>query len=135
MPSAFTNKSAKPDETTLSNLLGTAKPHWDNLVANLKERGIATEWKFYGAKHGWQLKATKGKVSVLYLMPHKGSFLAALALKGKALEAARAAKLPAALLKEIENAKEYSEGRAARVEVTGKTDVDTVKQLLACKLG
>jgi hypothetical protein len=68
-------------------------------------------------------------------MPHEGSFLAATALKGKSLKAARAAKLPAALLKEIEAAKEYTEGRAARVEVSSKVEVEIVQQLLACKLG
>jgi hypothetical protein len=134
MTNPFNDKAAKPAEAALSKALGKSRPLWDALLAYLDEAGVGREWKFYGAKYGWQIKAATKKVAVLYMIPHEGSFLAALALKGKAVEAVRASKLPAALIKEIVNAKEYAEGRPARIEVTGKKQADIVKQLVAIKL-
>jgi uncharacterized protein DUF3788 len=132
----FVDPAALPDETALTAVLGKARPHWDALLAYLDEEcsGVRREWKFYGAKYGWQLKAARRKGAVLYLVPRRGSFLAALALKGRALEAVRASRLPPALIREIEGAKEYAEGKPARVEVKGKAQVEVVKQLVAFKL-
>jgi hypothetical protein len=131
----FLERETRPDDAALTRALGKARPHWDALVAHLDEVGATHEWKHYGAKHGWQLKATKQKAAVLYLIPHERSFLAALALKGKAIERALASELPGDLLHAIETARDYAEGRPARVEVKTKVDVAVVVRLLAIKLG
>jgi hypothetical protein len=130
----FDDKAAKPDDAALAKALGKSRTHWDALLAYLDEAGVAREWKFYGAKYGWQVKAASKKSAVLYMIPHEGSFLAAIALKGRAIEAVRASNLPPELIKEIENAKEYAEGRPARIEVANKKQADIVKQLVAFKL-
>lgn len=65
-------------------------------VARLAAEGASQDWKFYGASLGWQLKVSKGKRAVVYLIPHEqGGFLAALALKGEALDAVAGMDLPA----------------------------------------
>src|SRR5687768_12361295 len=123
----FDDKSVKPDDAALAKALGKSKTQWDALLCYLDESGVSREWRFYGAKYGWQIKAANKKSAVLYMIPHDGSFLGALALKGKAIDAVRASNLPPALIKEIESGKEYSEGRPARIEVTGKKQADLVK--------
>jgi hypothetical protein len=136
MPSVFVDSQAPPDETGLRGVLGKAWAAWDALLVELRqpERRLGTEWKFYGRAHGWQLKASSGTRAVLYLVPGRGSFTAALALRDGALAALRASDLPRSLVRRIEGAKAFAEGRPARVEVTGKQELRIVKTLLAIKL-
>jgi len=134
--SFFDDKARKPDEASLSEALGKAKRCWDAIIDHLDKKcdGHVREWKFYGEKYGWQLKVVHNKRSVLYLVPRKDSFMASLALKEKAVDAVRASGLPPSLIRDIENAKAYPEGKPARIEVTGKKQADIVKQLLEIKL-
>jgi hypothetical protein len=125
-----------PDDATLEQALGTTKKLWNAIVAHLDSlpNGLAREWKYYGKKHGWQMKVTDGKRAVLYLIPHDGSFRAALALNDQAVAALPSQKIPPSFVREITTAKAYPEGRPARVEVTGTGDLTVVKKLLALKL-
>jgi hypothetical protein len=131
----FDDKDAKPDGKTLAAALGSTMTSWNAIVNELAERsGLVQEWKFYGKKYGWQLKVATKKAAVIYMIPHEGSFLAALALPPKAVDAVRTSDLPPDVIREIEAAKTYSEGRPARVEVTGKKQLEVVRRLLAIKL-
>jgi hypothetical protein len=133
--SVFDDKAQPPDEKALRTALGPAKAHWDAIVAHGIDAfdGVKPEWKFYGKKHGWQMKLLCKGRALLYLIPHERSFLAGLALRESALDAVRKAKLPKALVRAIEEATAYSEGKPARVEVTSARDVTTVRKLLAVK--
>lgn len=130
----FTDAGKPPDDAALAAALGRAKRHWDAILASLPEDGIAREWKFYGAKYGWQLKIAKGKRAMLYLVPRPSKFGAALALPDQAVAALRGSGLPAALVQEIESARRYPEGRPARIEVSAREDAEIVQRLLAIKL-
>ena len=134
-PSA-SGRSKPPDDARLQKALGKTKKLWDAIVAHLDSlpNGFVREWKYYGKKHGWQMKVTDRKRSVLYLIPHDGSFRAALALNDQAAAALRSQKIPPSLVREITTAKAYPEGRPARVEVTSTSDLTVVKKLLALKL-
>jgi hypothetical protein len=137
MSAAFDDKSAPPDDAALSKLLGKSKKAWDATLAHVQAsvEKVDVGWKFYGSKHGWQIKATRGKKAVLYMIPHAGKFVAATALPRQALEQLEAAGLPDALVAEIRAAKPYAEGTPARVEVTSAKQVTVIKRLLALKLG
>ena len=133
--SVFDDKAHPPDDTALAEALGRTKRHWDEVVAYGLDAfdGVADEWKFYGKKHGWQLKLLHKRRALLWLVPHEKSFLAGMALRESAMDAVRKARLPADLEREILDAKPYMEGKPARVEVTNLKDVATVKKLLALK--
>jgi hypothetical protein len=126
-----------PDDAALAQTLGKTKNVWDAIVDHIDRlpNGLVRKWKFYGTKYGWQMKVTDGKRAVLYLVPHEGTFLAALALNDKAVAALRSQKIPPRLLREITTGKTYPEGRPARIEVTSRRDLAVVKKLLALKLG
>ncbi len=129
--------SAPPDDAALARLLGAAKRPWDELLRFVDEKcpGAAREWKFYGAKHGWQVRVVARKRALLYLIPREGRFTAAVALRETAIAALRADRaVPAALLRELDAARAAPEGKPARVEVTRRADLALVERLVAAKL-
>jgi hypothetical protein len=136
MSSVFDEKTEPPNEAALTQALGRSKAHWDALVRHVAGiDGVTVEWKFYGTKHGWQIKAMRKKKALLYLIPHEGSFLAGMALDEQAVETLRGSALPAALVEEIAAAKPSPEGHPARVEVKTKAQAELVRRLLAVKVG
>lgn len=130
---ARTSRPADPPDATA--LLGKARPAWDAIRAFLDAvPGATSEWKFYGARHGWQLKVTKDRRALIYLIPRSENFTAALALREPAIAALRASKLPAQQIHDIEQAKASSEGKPARIIVTGARQLGWVKALVEIKL-
>lgn len=126
--------AAEPPD--LATLLGSAKKHWDALLELLEgEEGVVPEWRFYGKKHGWQLKVSAGKRALAYLIPRPGRFTAAFALRAGAIAALRESGFPEELAGEIEAADEAPEGKPARVEVRRARDLSLVKKLVRAKLG
>jgi Protein of unknown function (DUF3788) len=55
LPNAFIGKPKKPTEDELAAALGTTKPLWDQLIAELaKERYLdVQDWNSYSPKAGW----------------------------------------------------------------------------------
>jgi hypothetical protein len=126
----------RPDERKLIAVLGPSKPYWDRLVSKLDEvGGVSREWKDDGRTRGWQLKALRNQRALLYLITHEGHFTASFPLKGAAYEAVCASELPASFLRELKRAKEYPEGRPARVAVLDETSARLAEQLLSVVLG
>jgi len=60
--------------------------------------------------------------------------MASFALGEKAAEAARESGVPPAVVKIIDEAKRYAEGRAVRIEVRGPRDVAAVVKLAVAKI-
>ena len=116
----------------MRTVLGRAYGPWIKLLALIGERiDPATEvWK-HGS--GWSLRVLhKGRV-IVYLTPQRHHFLASFALGEKAVAAARAAKLSAAVLRIIDRAPRYAEGRGVRVPVRGSRQVTTLARLAQIK--
>jgi UDP-N-acetylmuramyl tripeptide synthase len=132
----FTDGGTPPDDASLAAALGRAKRSWDALLAHLDEahRDLRRSWRFYGPRHGWQLKVEAKKRAVLYLIPAEGRFTAALALRDAAIAALPALGVPRDLIREIESGKAFPEGRPARVQVTGAAQLAIVRKLIAAKL-
>jgi hypothetical protein len=134
--SVFDEKRAPPDEAALTHALGETKPLWDALIGHVAERcdGLEPEWKYYGKKHGWQVKFTHERRALLYLVPHEGSFLAGMALRPGAVERLGDAGLPDEVVAGILAEKAYPEGQPARTEVTGPEKLPIVESLIDLKL-
>jgi hypothetical protein len=134
--SALDDKSKKPDDGMVADVLGESKGLWDAILAHLAREypRVQNEWGFTGAKWGWSLRPKDKKRTILYLTPGQGSFLVSFALGEKAVAAAENSELPPHVLDEIHNAKPYVEGRGVRVEVRRQADVETIKKLIALKM-
>ena len=133
MPSAFLERDAPPDERSLTRVLGRASATWQRLRADLVAAGgpLEEKWSFSGKSHGWILKVSRKKRTIVYLIPCAGHFVASFALNARACAAAREAELPAALRAAIARAPAYAEGRGVRLEVRARKDLAPVEALAA----
>lgn len=72
--------------------------------------------------------------TILYMTPRRRHFLVGFALGEKAVAAARRSDLPASTLALIAEARKYAEGRALRLEIRTKKDLEVAKRLAAIKM-
>jgi hypothetical protein len=132
----FIDKLAKPDDQALVRALGKIYPLWAEI-----EKHVATahgesaeEWKYYGPKSGWTLKALHKKRNLFFFTPYQGYFRIAFVFGDRAVAEILTSDLPKAVIEEVTNAKKYAEGRGLRVEVKTRRDVESVKKLIAIKV-
>lgn len=95
---------------------------------------LTEEWVFSGRKHGWALRMKRRDRAVLYLKPLEQSFRVSLALGPRAVESARRSKLSAPILRLIDEAVQYPEGKAVRLEIRSARDIRVALQLVAIKV-
>jgi hypothetical protein len=133
---AFIGKTAAPEDAELSAELGPTRALWDQLTSELaQEQNVVTqEWYSYSPKAGWSLRLKRAKRTILYLIPARGGMTAAFVLGGKAIEAARQARLPRKILGCIEAGQKYPEGTGVRIDIKSATDLAGVKKLAAIKI-
>lgn len=135
IPNAFIGVKAPPSNKQVIMKLGSAAGTWKELIDWLKEQGITcTEWKSSSPKYGWSLPAVLKTRRIVYLVPCEGCFRASFALGDRAIIAASASDLPAAVLKEIAGAKRYAEGTGVRLIVRKPEDLASVRKLVEIKL-
>jgi Protein of unknown function (DUF3788) len=134
-PNAFAGKSERPNDDELAATLGPAKSHWDQLVNDLtRENHLDVhEWNSSSAKAGWSLRLKRGERIIVYLIPLRGGFQAALVLGDKALKATQQSQLPARARKIIAEAPRYAEGTGVRITVNGREDLSAIKKLARIK--
>ena len=134
MPSA--KKPARPSDAAIAEALGPVKSLWDDLRHQMRRdfAPLTEDWVFSGAKHGWALRLKRRARAVLYLKPLDQHFRASLALGARAVEAAHRLRLPAHVLRLIDKADQYPEGKAVRIEIHDQNDVRVALQLAAIKL-
>jgi hypothetical protein len=132
-PMSFDDKTKPPDDAALAGALGSTKKLWDEFVRHItQEYGpITEEWGFYKS---WSLRLKRKKRTIVYLLPREGYFLCAYVFGEKATDEARRAKLPKDIVKIIEEARVYAEGRGFRLEVRKKRNLEAMEQLAAIKM-
>ena len=141
-PGAFPSEtrpgwSASPDSVDCDNAaLGPAISLWNELRRLIAQEfpPLAEEWVFGGKSHGWALRLKQKKRAVLYMTPLAGYFRVGFAFGEKAVKAAHQSDLPASVLKLIDEAPKYAEGRGVRLEVKSAKDVRVVARLAAIKM-
>ena len=134
--SAFGDKSNPPGASDLAATLGSAFVFWNELKRLMASRfcPLSEEWGFSSKKTGWGLRLKREKRTVLYMTPCEGYFLASFALGEKAVKAAHESDLPVSILRIIDGAKKYAEGRGVRLEVRSAEDVRNVEKLAVIKM-
>jgi hypothetical protein len=133
--SAFGDKAHQPTDADLRATLGAAHGAWADLIALVSKQipPITETWGFTSKSTGWGLRLLHKERVLLYMTPCAGRFLVSFALGEKAVAAARAAKLPSALLEAIDAAPRYAEGRGVRIPVEGGELVPSLAALARIK--
>ncbi len=134
--SAFDDKSSVPDADAIVRTLGRTAALWTTLKESLAAEfdHLAEEWTFAGKAYGWSLRLKQKKRAIVYLTPCEQHFRASFALGGKACAAAQSAGLSRETLALIEAAPRYVEGRAVRIPVRTRADVDQVVRVARVKM-
>jgi hypothetical protein len=134
--SAFDDKANPPGARALLNALGRTGGLWTRLRDDLEaEYGpLIEEWNYWGKSHGWSMRLKRKKRAIVYMTPCRSHFVASLALGEKACAAARDEGAAGAVLKLIDAAPKYPEGRGIRVPVRSTRDVVIVEALAALKV-
>ena len=134
--SMFDDKSKKPTAKQLEQTLGRTYPHWNSLLLLIKAdyTTIAENWNFFGEKWGWSLQLKQKKRTILYMTPCRKHFLVGFVLGEKAVKAAHDTTLAKSVIAIIDEAPKYAEGRAVRLEIRNKNDLDGAIKLAAVKI-
>jgi hypothetical protein len=134
--SVFVDKSKPPQDVDLAAMLGSTFVFWNELKRLVASRfaPLLVEWGFSSKKTGWGLRLKREKRIILYMTPCKDHFMVSFALGEKAVAAAHKSDLPPSVLKVIDSAKKYAEGRGVRLEVRSVEDVRNVEKLAAIKM-
>ncbi len=134
--SVFDDKSKRPQASDLKGALSRTSTHWDSLITHIASEypPLDETWSFSGANWGWSLRLKQKKRTVLYMTPCRGYFLVGFVLGEKAVRAAHGSTLPDSVLTVIDGAKKYAEGRAVRIEIRNKKDVENAKRLSSIKM-
>ena len=130
---SFEDKAKVPDDKGLAKGLGPSKELWNEFVRHVADEypPVTEAWGFYKS---WSLRLKQKKRTIVCLLPRDRHFLCAFVCGAKATEAARRAKLPKAVMKTIDEAPVYAEGRGFRLEVRTAGDLETMKKLAAIKM-
>ncbi len=134
--SVFDDKTVKPDNKALLNVLGKTGKHWQKIRSNLEnEYGeLIEDWKYYGQKTGWLLKVLRKKRNLFFCIPLKGCFRIAFVFGDKAVSSVERSDLPEAIKVELKNARKYAEGRGIRIDVKSAKDVENDRKLVEIKV-
>lgn len=134
--SAFDDQSRAPRATELTKALGRSSALWTKLRDHLASEyePLTEKWNFSGKKWGWSLQLKHKKRTVVHMTPCKAYFVVGFALGERAVKAAHAGNLPESALTIIDTATKYAEGRAIRIEVRTKRDLDNTVKLAAIKM-
>jgi hypothetical protein len=132
----FGDKSRKPTNDDLAAAIGRSVGLWNELKQKigLEFEPLSEEWVFSGKSYGWSLRLKHKERAILYLKPCEGHFRVSFALGEKAANAAHDADLPASVLKLIDNAPKYPEGRAVRLEVRSRADIRLALKIAQIKM-
>lgn len=133
---AKTTKPAPPSAAALAQTLGKSATLWKELREAVARdfAPVAEDWTYSGQKLGWALRLKRKDRAVLYLQPLDGSFRASMALGARAVQLAHTRKVPAQLLRMIDEADQYSEGKAIRIEVRQRKDIELVLTFAALRM-
>lgn len=133
--SAFDDKSRRPTEAELADVLGSTYGLWNELK-HLVSGHLESEnevWGYGSKSTGWGLRIKEGERVILYMTPREGDFLVSFALGGKAVAAARQSTLPASVISIIDSSKRYAEGTGVRLEIRSAGDVRNAVTLALIK--
>ena len=94
---------------------------------------LRPEWKYYGAKNGWVLKAFRGKRNMCFVGHEPGAIAIVFILGERAFERLLKTDLRPEVKAAVEAAKRFPEGRSIRLILEDESNIADVQQVLDIK--
>jgi hypothetical protein len=134
--SVFDDQAKQPTEADLARALEGSFVFWNELKERIASRftPLTFEWGFTSKSTGWGLRLKHKERIIFYMTPCEGHFLASFALGEKAVQAAHEAKLPSSIVKIIDSARKYAEGRGVRFRFTSGRYIRHIEKLAVIKM-
>ena len=134
--SVFDDKARQPTDAELARALKGSFVFWNELKKRIASTftPLTFEWGFTSKTTGWGLRLKHKERIILYMTPCEGHFLASFALGEKAVQAAHEANLPSSIVKILDSARKYAEGRGVRLKVKSARDVRNIEKLAVVKM-
>ncbi len=132
----FMEKTDKPDDKSLSQVLGPNFDYWMTLKKHLNDEygPLVEEWKYYNTKSGWTMKMLRKKRNLFFFSAMDGFFSITFVFGDRAVAVVEKSVLPQDLIQKLLDARKYMEGRGLQVEVHSPEDVAHVKALVKIKI-
>ncbi len=132
----FSDKSTKPDDNVLAEMLGESIKLWGKLKRHIHDEygEFIEEWKYYGKNSGWILKILRKKRNLFFFIPLEKSFRIAFVFGDRAVSEVERSDLPNKIKQSLLNARKYAEGRGIRIDVNTFEDIEDIKKLLDIKV-
>ena len=127
----FTDKTIKPSEKEITEILSVNYSLWEDIVKYINENyKTKSEYKFYGKNYGWALRFNKSGKSFTALYPDKNEFSAQIILNKEQIDKALTSELSKSV-KDIINLTHYvHEGKWIFIKIKDKNDLDDIIILL-----
>ena len=132
----FKEKNLVPDEQSIRETLKSNYVHLEAIRSFISESIGETkeEWKYYGAKYGWNLKNFYKKRNLYFISMYDGYFKISFVFGERAFNAIMESDITTALKQELSEARKYAEGRGLSIDVRDDMYLDDIKKLLQIKI-
>jgi hypothetical protein len=134
--SCFVDRTKEPGRASVRKALAGARAAWDDLEAHLAETyGLKGMFHFmYGEKYGWALRFHRNGRIVLAMYPNQGHLTVQIILGRAQVAVATAMTLPPRIVRVLEAAKDYPEGRWLFIPVKSVKSAKELRSLIALKM-
>jgi hypothetical protein len=136
MKSIFTNKAETPNEIGLQEALGETYAYWQIFAEHTKKLypESTEEWSFTSEKFGWSFRIKDKKRVLIYLLPRDKFFKVAFVFGQKATDVIMESNISESIIKELQAAKVYAEGRGIRIEIKDEIWLKDILNLIEIKI-
>ncbi len=133
--SVFIDKAIPPTEESLKTALGEKYILWRNLRSHVEEKlgKPGGGWHYSGVKFGWSYRIKEKDQNVIYLLPRKLAFKAAMVFGEKAVERILASDIGTQVKDSLKAAVRYAEGRGIKLQVDDESSFNDVLTLVTIK--
>ena len=132
----FVDRTRVPRRASVRRVLAGARPAWDDLEAHLAEnyRLKSSFHYMYGERYGWALRFERSGRLALAMYPNHGHLTIQIILSQAQIAVANTMDLPPRIVRVIERARNYPEGRWLFIPVRSAKGAKELRSLIALKI-
>jgi hypothetical protein len=132
----FVDRTREPRRAGVRRALAGARPAWDDLEEHLAETyKLKSSFHFmYGPRYGWALRFERSGRLALAMYPNRGHLTVQIILSQAQIAVANTMSLPPRIVRVIERARNYPEGRWLFIPVRSGKGAKELRSLIALKL-